>query len=143
MSMFFVVQCNGKFDKKDHLWDDGITLFQEPDHMTKREVLEFIDILKADMPNLDKSTCPDVQELQCREPDTGMRLVILLVKAKGYQQAAEKARKFCDIWYKPKKTPRKKQFTAKELLNAIPKGIRQASQGQYDFPYYSKRLNWR
>ncbi len=116
MSMFFIVVCHGKYDGKDNSWDDGITSFSRPLHRTISEAKGFI---RPDT-SLNKAECPLVQEIN-RTDYNGNRQVTLLVKAMGYQQAEERARNFCDIWYRPRKVSKSKQLSRKEIIPETPK----------------------
>ena len=115
MSMFFMIIGNGKYDRNGNSWDEGVTTFAKPFHRTKAEAIESC----GHNVNLDKSTCPLVQEVNKVEQN-GRRQVTFLVKAMGYQQAEERVKDFCKAKYKPRKTPRNKQFTAKEYFERKP-----------------------
>jgi len=130
MSMFFAVVCSGKYDPH-HYWDDGITNILRPVHRTKTEALG----LSGPDTCLDKSVCPPVQEVSVTE-FKGDRQVTLLVKAMGYQQAEERARDFCNTWYKPAKTAKSKQLSAKEIFEALPKVIAKGGTMDYSMDYF-------
>ena len=139
MSMFYLVIGHGRYDKDGKNWDDGITRFSRPLHQTKHDARETCGINM----NLDKSTCPLVQQVDCTE-NNGKRQVTLLVKAMGYQHAEDRAKAFCDKTFKPKKMPKSKQISnrkdAFDIFNALPRGIAQANSlfGDYNFEYYKE-----
>ena len=116
MSMFYTVYAFGDYEKKSHAWDDGITKYSEPIHQTHTDMERIIARKGHKQINLDRSTCPDVQEYFYQEKD-GKRSIRLAVKAMGYGHALEKAKAYCDNVYKPKHTPRKSQVSAKDLMS--------------------------
>lgn len=115
MSMFYTIYAYGDFDKKNQAWDDGITKYSEPVHQTRKDMEAIISRKPHKMINLDKATCPDVQEYLSQEKD-GKRHVRLAVKAMGYAHALERAKTYCNKTYKPKRN-RKKQISAKDLMS--------------------------
>lgn len=115
MSMFYTVYCYGDYDKKSKAWDDGITKFSEPVHQTRSDMETILSQKLSKGISLDKSVCPDVQEYYSQEKE-GKRQVRLAVKAMGYGQALERAQKYCAEAYKPKRTSKKNQVSAKDLI---------------------------
>ena len=114
MSMFYTIYASGAFDKKGNAWDDGITKYSEPIHQTKRDMEEIVSRKIHKMIDLDKATCPDVQEYMTSEKD-GKRYIRLAVKAMGYAHALEKAKDYCNKKYKPKHVKKKQKVSAKEM----------------------------
>lgn len=129
MSMFFTIWGHGLFDKEARLWDDGITSIREPKHASRHDIDIYVRDLKGiKVPNTDKASCEQVQELGLFEKNGG-RSVLMLVKAMGYAEAVERARDFCDKWYKPKQTSKKQAYTRKDMNSD--QG-RNARSGSYD-----------
>ena len=115
MSMFFIIRCCGQYDKSGKGWDDGITWYSRPRHNSKDEVLIFLQEEKLSAkPSLDKRVCPLVQELS-RIEHKGKRELFLLIKAMGYQEAEERARKFCNTWFRSRRTPYNQRVSYKEM----------------------------
>ena len=115
MSMFYTIYASGSFDKKGDSWDDGITKYSEPIHQTKRDMEAIITKKMHKEINLDKATCPDVQEYMHSEKD-GKRYIRLAVKAMGYAHALEKAKQYCNAVYKIKHVKRKNKVSARDLM---------------------------
>ena len=95
--MFFLVEASGPLNGRNQL-KQGFTSFSRPEHMPMHDIYQWLlehDIHEGDnnAPNLVKAECPDVQPLESWN-SFGCMHYSLLVKAKGYQQAEDKARKY-------------------------------------------------
>ena len=96
MSMFYFVEASGIL--KNGKLVNGLTSYSEPEHMDHAAIIDWCnEVAKSgesyDEPNLDKASCPEVQVLE-KWDSYGARGYSLLVKAMGYGQADERARKF-------------------------------------------------
>ena len=116
MSMFYTVWAYGDYDKKGNVWDDGINKYSEPVHQTRKDMETILNKKSSKQINLNKATCPDVQEYFRSEKD-GRRHVRLAVKAMGYAHALEKAKAYCDRTFKKKHTNRRNQVSARDLFS--------------------------
>ena len=101
MSMFFMVNGFGNYSH-DYNWDSGVDL-GVPVHVTKTDISDFYPegAVAGDFyypVSTDKAACRDVQTMFLNEHG-GSRDILLLVKAKGYQQAKERAQEFVDRVY--------------------------------------------